>query len=792
MLKEKLEKIIKEPILGFKELDSGWYIVEREYQPESTRYNVAKIKELTGIKILFHDFKTGKSDSFTVSDNCKELANFTKQREVAQSVVLEHLLTQKLFDAGKRKDNGYLKKKGLEKFDTNKIKIKSIKDKNGKNVLLIPYTTFDLFPKFVGGKLITRTGTKFCVKGSKMKGAFHAHHFDKSLTTYFLGEGYAECFTALNLMANVNVLEVGMCSNMEIIIKQLPEDINIFVMGENDSRELYEKIDETYDNTKVVYPPDEKCKDFGDFFKKHGAFRTKKALLGSEFNQNSELYKPLGIQNNKPLVYSKVLNDVIEINPNNLDDTLRFCFDISTLGDIAANKKRMFANRLFLECAQLGAVAEHNRLPIGLWKNKDKYYYNDGQKILVVGKESLKLSTFENVATAEFLLCKVPGFKELNTSKKFNKQQELLNLFKACDFEHETYAKILIGFLVQSYYAGSIDFRPHLWFESLSPHSGKSWLSFWIKETLVKPSFGREAGISTPAGTTQGMQNIAGLLFCDEIAEKDSAYEKKNKQMIEILRSAATASQPIVLGTPEQVPKKLLIRFSTLLSCIEGKEFLKEQDYTRILFINFGKKKGGFERDVLPKLNAFKENGWGSGFGMHALKGFYMYKELYDKYLIKLTEEYPEIRHKARALASCIAGYGIYFRDEEAAEVLYKEVQSTPLIDSFESIVDDEDILETILRTIIPAKDFGSLEFDNLTLGQALKSSGAIDNYGIRYNDKQIIIYTKYFNNFVEKYFRQNKFYYFERIRKSKYYLKGSNSTLHGSKTKTIIFDYEL
>ena len=793
---KKVSELLKEPISGFTKLDSGWYIVKRENQPESKRYSIGKFKSLSGIRITIHDFRDDENISFTSTELAKELDTFAKE-ETKNKVILEHKETTDLYEKGSKKDNGYLKSKKLDVFDTSLIKARTVVSK-GEDTLLIPYTTFDLFPKFVGGKLISPTGSKYCVKGSTMKGSFHAHSYNEKYEMYFLGEGYAECFIASNLLSEVNVLEVGACSNMKNILSQIPEDKTVYLLGENDSKSMYNKLYEEFKsrgNITLVYPPDEKCKDFGDYFEAYGIDKTKVSLLGGDFKQDTGFYKPLGIQNAKPMVYSKILKDLVEINPNNLEDTLRYCDDVKNIHLLDLTSKRAFVNKIFLECAQLGPLSNDNKLPIGLWKNKDnKYYYNDGQKLLLVEKESLKVVPFEAVTNSDFLLCKVSGFRPMNISKEFTKKKELVDLISLCDWENDYASPLIIGFLAQSYYAGVHNFRPHLWLNSKDPHSGKSWLSSWMKTNLVKPSFGRESGKSSPAGTTQGMQNLAGLLFCDEIGESGSSFKRDNAQMIEILRSAATATDPIILGSPEQVPKKLSIRFSTLLSCIDGKDALREQDFARIIFVNFGKKKGRFEDKSLPKFETFAEEGHGEGFSSHIIKGFYMFNPLYKKYLSKLANEYPEIRHKARGLASCIAGYGVFMRDELEAEKLYKMVKGTDLTEGFEVYEETEDIVDQVMRTLINSNDVGGLVNEgNKVLADILREDGSFGNFGIMYEDKKLTLFTNMFRNFIEKYKQRHSVYrVMNQLRNSKYFLKDSNSTINGKRSRTLVFDYEI
>lgn len=787
---KELEKRIGESIDGFRPQSSGWYIITRTNQPESSRFQVACKETLEGYKIFLHDFK-GINDTikFDYASDKKPFKKTIKSTAKLNKVDLIHKEVIKLYKSSNKKDNGYLKGKGLWKFSPDKFKTKVVEYDNSRNLLMVFYTTFDLYPKPVGAKLINSKGGKFSVKGSTMSGAFHPHKYSESNTMYILGEGYAECCVASNLIDNANVLEYGSCNNAIHIINQLDKEANIYVMGENDSKEFYDELAKKYTNIKVTYPPDKDCKDFGDYFQKQKDFNSvREAILGGTIGQEGQNYKPLGMFDINPMVYSKVLNNVVKLNLNNLDDVLRVCFKAEDIHDIKVADKRFFANRVFLECAKSGSYSEDRNKPIGLWKkDENEFYYNDGTNVFKVGKEKLELNSYDSVIDNNFLLCKIPSYGTLNFGKEFTKINELIKLMEGCDWEHDCYGSLLLGFLTQSFFAGSHSFRPHMWIRSDSTHAGKSWLGEWVSKNLIKIYFARESGKSTSSGAIQGMKNLAGFLFCDEFAEKDTAYAKSAKEMIEALRSASTSFAPVVMGSPEQVHKKLLVRFSALMACIEGEEFLKQQDFDRIIFVNLTKKKGGFEEKLLPKFKEFAKNGDGEGFAAHCLKGYYLFDEWYDKLHIYFTKKYPEIGHKARGLASCIAGFGVLTRSSEKMKQLCKAIEKTSVIEPFVVKEDREDYLDSILRTLIKGSLIGHMYSDS-SLRQALKDVDSIDAFGLRIERGMLVIYATMFKNFIEKYLKTTPHFVYKRLRKSKYFSKESNTTFNGVKTRTLYF----
>ena len=690
------------------------------------------------------------------------------------------------------KDNGYLKKKGIDEFTNHNIV-------NFKNDLLIPYTNFEIYPEYCGARTIGPEGRKGAIKGSTLKNAFHIHRYNPEITMYILGEGYHECCVAKNLFPEFNVLEVGPCNNVKNILAHLATnaDNTIYVLGEHGSEKAYTDAYQTFPTINLTYPPDKSCKDFGDYFVKYGIDKTRESLLGLLTEQKELGYIPLGIEDVRPVFYSKIINTIVKKSPEERDALFRLCTNAPwTAHKVKKDVKETVISKLFMECAQSGTYTPDNVLPVGLWRYKKKYFYNDGNKVLVVEKENLKQIMYSQALKTDFLLHKVTNAAPIDIMNEFKAAQELTNLILLCDWVEPLYAKIFLGFLVQSYYAGSIQFRPHLWLMSDSSHAGKSWLSTWCTDYLVTNAFKRESGRSTSAGTAQAMSSLAGLLAADEFAEEGSAYNNDARKMIELLRSASTAQAPIVLGSPDQKPIRGHVKFSALLACIEGESLLKKQDFDRIIIIKFGKKKGNFEKDALPKFDKFIQDDKHLGFAAHAIKGWYLYDEIFHDIHVRLVEKYPEIGHKVRGLASIIAGYAVLHRNKGVVEEFLRELHQSKIIIPYilKREVVKEDMLETILRTTITDKYIATGDNSFKTTLAILKeaSDNQIKALGMVLDLKkgQLKIYNCNFKNYIEKHLKLSIHFVYSQLRRSKYYIKDSNS--YFDKRKTIYFLFDL
>ena len=782
---KEIEAIIKEPVSELIDQHNGWYIVVRANQPQSKRYNVGFKKDIVGYNGVLYDFKEGKTHNFKTREKNLKTIKDVKPEETN----LVHEETAYMFKNSTTGDNGYLKNKKIDHLlDSKAIKV------NKRNTLVVPYTTFDLYPKPTGAKLITEKGDKISLKNSRFKGAFHPHRYNRETNTYILGEGMAECIVAKYYIDSANVLEIGGCHNLPLILNQLPENSIVYVMAENGSEHFYDKIKVDYPAARVIYPPDPQTKDFADFYVTLSNKETiKDYILGISIDQKQSVYKALGVEDKDIVVYSKILNKITPINPSNVEEVLRICAPNSE--HLKSADKKVLVNRLFYEAAKLGSYDENCRRPIGLWKNKDVHYYNDGVNVYEVQKDKLVRRQYEDIIDNDFLLCKVGGFAQLTgVEEDFKYVKELEEILASCDWENkELAAKIILGFLVQGHYAGSAEFRPHLWFQSNASHAGKSWISNWISKTLIKISGNMESGESTVKGTGQAMQDLAGHLFCDEIGEKDSTHKSRNKMMIELLRSAATAQYDVTLGSPEQKVKKRMVKFSTLLSCIDGKEYLKKQDYDRIIFLNLTNyKESDFMEKSLQKFIDFRDNNKGKSFSAHALKGFHLYQENYLKYYSKLIKEFHEIGHKARGLAACIAGYLIYTRDEEAANKMYKLIRKSTLIQSYEEFEPTEDIIFKTLNQVVSGRDLGYGCNDERILSFVRgNEEGIINNLGIRLKGSTLTIYRCAFDYYIKKYADEGKFFFYSSLKSSKYFVKESISTFDGSKTRVLTFNVE-
>ncbi len=788
-LKEVLQLPEGDEILNLVKLSSGWYLIKRKADLKSRRYNLAYKKIGFSQLITIHDWKLNKNYSFNWTPDL----NLESTTEALPKKVLNF---DSFFEKPKIKDTTYLKSKGLHTFDLESYTLTSIGDK-----LAIPYTSFEAYPMIVGVKLISPDGTKSAIKGSTFKNSFHAHRYSGTNTTFIIGEGLPECCVATSALESFNVLEIGSISNLKNILQTINKisDAVVYVMAEHGSEKIYDQLALEYSNFFFTYPPDKLTKDFGDYYLKYNLEKAKEAILGLLLEQTTLGYKPLGIEGTKSVFYSKIVNDIIKRNPEEQDIIYRLaCRDPWNAHKATKKTKQQLATKVFMECAQCGTYIPNNVLPVGLWTFQEQPYYNDGTKVLKVLPDKLITKSYSSVLQSNFLVHKVSGAKPLAAFEDFNSMQELEDLFDLVHWEDPISSKLVLGFLIQSFYAGSINFRPHIWLMSDTSHAGKSWFTHWCADNLVTNSFSRESGRSTTAGTAQAMAKLAGLLTCDEFAEKDSSYMGDARKMIELLRSASTANAPIVVGSPEQKPILGHCKFSAFLACIEGEDLLKKQDMDRIIILRLIKKsKDHFEKTSLPLFKKFLKEGKHKGFPAHALKNYYLYQKHFNKIHVQLTGEMPHIGHKARGLASIIAGYAAFKKSSKVIEPFIQELRTSEILKYYairrEVVLEaKEDIIERVLRIVITDKFVFTGDSSIKTVVQILKNEfnrNAIIPLGLKLHEKRLRIYCTEFRNFNERFLKMNISHVYKKFSESRYFSRISNSYFNGKKSRYFEFD---
>lgn len=723
-----LEAYFKTDVKLVKESDNA-YTVVRHDNPESTRY--ALLVNSNGTAVI-HDRKEVRTK---LVDSVRGLPDYKANPKRSLRGTLEPL-----FKKGTKTNHPYLE--GLHDLMLEKSAYTVVND-----TIVAFYTNYIEYPSFLGAKTYP---DKLCKKGSIMKGSYCVHSYSEHHKQWAIGEGLKECVVAAYVLEDYNVIEAGGLGNIQNILKALPNEHTKLLLGENDSIEAYKKLVTLVINTSVVYPI-AKHKDFADQFKAEKCLDTiKSTLQGQDIRQETTIYKALGVRGGSFYIYIARENIVYECNDSKLDFFINLIQPKQEYNWLEwksiQKKEALYSVRN--ECALVGQYNTDNEYGVGLWSYNQHLLYNTGSYLYKVKESGIRRVRYSDYLKNDFLLVK----KE-NTQPKLRKATfdpiPLMKAFQTCDWEYKSHGKVLLGFLMQSYYAGVIAFRPNLWLMSDSSSAGKTWLTSWIKRNLTIGAIVAESGKTTPAGLRQLMADYSTLLFVDEFGEANSPDKSNTFKILEMFRSTATGTNKVVLGTASQKPISQRLRLSAMLSCINGLECVEEQDYERLIFIRLLRKdKSHFYNVIEPAFNTLPCQ---KNFASYSLSQYHKYVEYLPKMLLQ-TKRYLK-GHRIRGLASILAGYSAYMDDEEAGNKLLVQLlkEDTSMFEPFRQL-DESDIILKYFTTIY--NDILTLGVDSARLNRTIYQGilrDDLSSWGVKIVGNTIAVNPTSFYQFILK-----------------------------------------
>lgn len=770
-----ISNIINEPVKGFKPYKSGWYVVIRAEQEGSERFNICFQESLKGIVAFLYDRKTNKTTKHELGKvelkGFKPITKFSnlKEKPKVNNNVKDILSKGTISDA-----NNYLKDKGLDTFLDKDIDYtwRVCKSKKYGTALVVPYTTFDYFPEFIGANLYLKDKKQF-LKGS-YSGSFSPHRLKEGLDLFILAEGFRECFLAFSVCPKANVLEVGGLSKFRPVIMQIRRlypEAKIVVMGDIGSEEQLKELNKEFVNVKINYPPE--GKDFSDWYSKA---RDTQALVeymfGRDITKDNVNYKALGIEAGKMVLYSKFLNTMIKVSPDKVDEVIRTCVTLKGWEGWLPKEKKEIVSDIWSDCVSSGLYQTNKVFGIGLWSNKKGVLlYNTGENLYKVEKDRIIETNYVHYAENSFLPIKTQTEQPVMRDLGFEGiLKDVDKVFQSLDWKFPHYGSLLLGFIAQAVYAGVLEFRPNMWIFSDEKSAGKSFLSNWIRTNMLPINKTKEGGASSLAGTRQVMANNSCLLHIDELAEEGTAFVGEALNTFELLRSSTGGYNPINLGTAEQNPIYQRLKFSSLFAVINGRELLREQDESRCVFISMvAGNKQKFKEKLLPKLNKLKSDERLKGFLYYVVSKYHQFEEFYP-YFEDVLGVYP-IGHRVRGLASILAGYSALYGDKKYGYKLYEQFKSSDAqqFNKYKNFDEKTDFFNTLCNTIVDSRFLGS--YDESDLFISLAKSGHLKKYGVYTNE-----------NFKNIYFQLSKTQDFiNKVMKTKYNLPQMRRILENS-----------
>ena len=452
------------------------------------------------------------------------------------------------------------------------------------------------------------------------------------------------------------------------------------------------------------------------------------------------------------VLYSKTLKTVAEFSLANSAELLTLGLGLNRINELKSADRTMIIDQVIDDCSKIGQYISDYERGVGLHKYKDKLYYNSGNNLFDLS-EKMKKKSYNEIVRDDFLVSsRVAKIKNIEKARPADFKL-LRRAFKNCGWAEEFYGDILIGFLVQSVYAGSSDFSPHLWLQSNKPKTGKSWISDWLTDNIFLDSPKCDGSGSTVKGFRQSLRFFSGLAFIDEFAEKGHINKNDTKFILKTLRAGVTGKSPITLGTKQQVPIQIKIKFSALLSCIHGKTDLEPQDDERIIFLMLIRKDSAdFLKSHIKLFEEYAENNTAEGFLKGVLQHYKSFDALYEHFLIDLTERCPELGHKSRGFAAVLAGFSIIFGKKEG-NLLKEKIIESDISNPMNPDCYQEDTFESMLDTIISRNDTGMNR--DLPLYKVIEN-GLLVDYGIKLSQDKTEIKLNYtiFKPLFNKYYK--------------------------------------
>ena len=648
----------------------------------------------------------------------------------------------------------------------------------------VPYFDFNFLINGVqiyqhnpGGK------TKFySLKGSNKKGCFHPHRYNKSNKTWVLGEGFKECLLAAHLFKEYNVLECGGVSNIKEVMSLIPIEDRVYLLGEKGSEKEYESYKLSRKNTILNFP--KLGKDFADdYLADRNESRVKDSILSEDVREDHVRFKILGYDaSDNVCVYSKISGEVHQTKTDK--SLLRKCFP-GSVNDIKQKVKNELLDRFHEEALMRGLYQKEFEYGIGLWKDDETGLIigSTGEKLYKVGKESLTPIDKSELLRNDFLLVRCDTrLKELPSKDLTREDMDLIEkAILNCHWSKSTFGKVLLGFCVQSYYAGCIEWRPHLWLKSDSNTAGKTTILTWLDSNIMYLNRFLSGYSTSEAGirSEMGIHSIPVLI--DEFGEDDSGLSKtsefETKKTILALRNACCSDARIVKGSPEQKSISQRLRFSAILACIEpSPKLLAEQDHARIIFISLSKKdanKLDYMKNVKPLLDKLTKERRTRGFISYCWKKFYLYEGWKNKYETRLVGLGFDT-HKYKSIASVCAGWAIFKNSEEEGWALLKEIEEEcPELLARPTVKEDDLVLDLITFNVVSS--FGIKKPLGLCVDDIEQIAGVKleDNFVLAISVEKLYSYLKASNFF--SYGGFSKVHFRNMLVNSKYYMKPPN-----------------
>ena len=610
-IKNKLDNCFGEdfdPELG-KE-SNGWFVLHYKDNPKSTKYYITFDSLPEGDFALAYCHETNKSEKFKVDFDISPYIRTKKSKPTGKNYSKERSDFYEFVDK-------LLVKKGFNEYLTDYIKDKPtcfIHDK----LLLVPFFRKNRVEAVLK---INKSGSKFFIKGSEPKNAYHYIRFPENSTLVYLCEGIKTGY-AVGKGASKNnaVVCVGSVGNLENAIKhfKISKRSEVVLCAEKESYSLYEKLKIKYDCLLVG---DKRFSDLHDYYKELGLDMLKRILVAFKQKQ----YIPLGIDSRKRVVcYMKRLKTVEAFSQTEYKELYSDAFGKRELPENSIMQNFYWDVRAL--CREAGTIHNYRKIKEGIFPYKGNFYYYDTENFYVIKQDKIKKIDEEVVISNELVLCKEKKHNLIDLEKvnaltdgEVKKLFEIIDLFNIPEFDR----KMVIGWIIQSTICGGLQYRSPLWI--LGPTgAGKTQ----IAERVIRNFFvfyERKSGRdTTPKWIHREFHGKAIPLQRDEYdPSKKHASDTMNE--MEAVRASSTERFPergISAGV-DDTTQTFCYCFSAFYTSIKKPNELSDADLARFVFVKMGKNLNKKLAKMVLKFEKFMDIKMKSRFLKHFLLKLY-------------------------------------------------------------------------------------------------------------------------------------------------------------------------
>lgn len=360
----------------------------------------------------------------------------------------------------------------------------------------------------------------------------------------------------------------------------------------------------------------------------------------------------------------------------------------------------------------------------GAWIDNGKLVINTGNKLII---DSVEKELYETDGDFVYERGRFAPFCQ-NAPMKKESSRKLIEALKLVNWENDSSAYLLAGWLLLAPYCGALSWRSNAWITGRKG-SGKSW----IIDNIANPIVGREFGVmlkgtSSPAGVRQKLASSASACIVDEMESDIQKYAEYIEQNVRMFREASSGcgrNGSTAHGTSDGEGRDWIVQSTALFASI-GAALKHGADKSRFTILNIdnSRYKIAEREERFSKLKILAQEFtqiWANAF--HS-RTYNIFSEVQTtiKIMTDLATKKIGNRRSGDQFGTLVAGAWMCENDiapsGAEAEAYMTMLEVDKLMHDSEEKHDEENMLDEILSYKIDINS--STGFSKPTIGQAL------------------------------------------------------------------------